>query len=76
MPYALDYSPSNRAGCKGRKPCKGTKIRKGELRLGTLVTIQGTTSFQWRHWGCVTEQIIRNIKEKDGITDPADLVSV
>ncbi len=26
--------------------------------------------------GCVTEQIIRNIKEKDGITDPADLVSV
>ncbi|CDR87782.1 uncharacterized protein SPSC_03518 [Sporisorium scitamineum] len=73
MPYRLEYASSNRASCKGQRPCSGTKILKGELRLGTLVEIQGSQSFQWRHWGCVTPRIIRNIQEKDGITDPADL---
>lgn len=73
MPYRLEYAGSNRAGCKGQRPCTGTKILKGELRLGTLVEIQGSQSFQWRHWGCVTPRIIRNIQEKEGITDPNDL---
>ncbi len=36
----------------GQKPCKGTKIAKGELRLGTWVTILEHGSLRWRHWGC------------------------
>ena len=36
----------------GGKPCKGTKIDKGELRLGAWVTFQERGSFKWRHWGC------------------------
>ncbi|SPO21660.1 uncharacterized protein UTRI_01144_B [Ustilago trichophora] len=73
MPYRLEYATSSRAGCKGPKPCLGTKILKGELRLGTLVEIQGSQSFSYRHFGCITPKIIRNIQEKEGITDPADL---
>jgi len=33
MFYRFEYSPSNRAACRGA--CKGEKIMKGELRLGT-----------------------------------------
>lgn len=36
--YRLELSPNNRAACNGRKPCKGTKIGKGEVRLGSWVT--------------------------------------
>lgn len=73
MPYHVGYATSSRAACKGPKPCNGTKILKGELRLGTLVEIQGSQTFQWRHWGCVTPKIIRNIQDRDGITDAIDL---
>lgn len=37
----------------GKIPCKGTKIEKGDLRMGTWVEIKGNGSFKWRHWGCV-----------------------
>ncbi|CCM01220.1 uncharacterized protein FIBRA_03268 [Fibroporia radiculosa] len=61
--YRLEYSSSSKAKCNGPKPCKGTKIEKEELRFGTLVDIKGNTSFSWRHWGCVTRQIIVNAKK-------------
>lgn len=38
--YRLEMSPTNRAACNGRQPCKGTKIQKGEVRFGTWVTIR------------------------------------
>lgn len=38
--------------CLGAKPCKNTKIAKGELRLGAWVKFQDNGSFKWRHWGC------------------------
>ncbi|KAH8827308.1 hypothetical protein DL96DRAFT_1606239 [Flagelloscypha sp. PMI_526] len=63
MPYRVEYASSARAGCKGPMVC--TKIGKGELRVGTLVEINGKSSFAWRHWGCVTEKILSNMK--DGI---------
>ncbi|GAA6051280.1 hypothetical protein JCM3770_006793 [Rhodotorula araucariae] len=49
--------------CKGPKPCNGTNIPKGTLRCGTLVTIQGNTSFAWRHWGCTTSKQFENMRE-------------
>ncbi|TFK28500.1 zf-PARP-domain-containing protein [Coprinopsis marcescibilis] len=61
--YRIEYSSSSRAGCKGPKPCAGTKIAKGELRFGTVVEIQGNSAFQWRHWGCVTKKIFENVKK-------------
>jgi hypothetical protein len=41
----------------GKKPCKGTKIEKGTLRLGVWVEIQGHGSFKWKHWGCELFQV-------------------
>ncbi|KAL7338233.1 hypothetical protein BJY59DRAFT_702015 [Rhodotorula toruloides] len=54
MSYRLEYAKLGTSKCKGAKPCHGNAIPKGSLRCGTLVTIQGNSSFAWRHWGCVT----------------------
>ncbi|KXN91805.1 PARP-type zinc finger-containing protein C2A9.07c [Leucoagaricus sp. SymC.cos] len=77
--YRLEYASSNRAKCKGPKPCSGTTINKGDLRFGTLVEVRGNQSFAWRHWGCVTPKLIENIKknfseasELDGFEDLND----
>jgi len=61
--YRLEYASSARAKCKGPKPCAGTAIGKGELRVGSLVDFKGNTSFSWRHWGCTTNKIIENMKK-------------
>ncbi|KIW08030.1 uncharacterized protein PV09_00974 [Verruconis gallopava] len=61
--YRIEISPNNRAGCKNTE-CKknNIKISKGELRFGTFVEIQEHQSWQYKHWGCVTPQVIENIK--------------
>ncbi|KAH9943531.1 zf-PARP-domain-containing protein [Amylocystis lapponica] len=69
--YRLEYAPSARGKCKGPKPCQGTAIGKGELRVGSLVDFRGNSSFSWRHWGCVTETLIKNMKKS--FEDPDDL---
>ncbi|KLO15210.1 zf-PARP-domain-containing protein [Schizopora paradoxa] len=61
--YRLEYASSARAKCKGPKPCSGTAIAKGQLRLGTIVDFRGNTSFAWRHWGCTTSKQIANMKK-------------
>lgn len=77
--YRLEYASSARAKCKGPKPCAGSTIGKGELRLGSIVDFRGNTSFAWRHWGCTTPKIISNMKasfesadELDGFEDLKD----
>ncbi|KAH7918254.1 zf-PARP-domain-containing protein [Leucogyrophana mollusca] len=62
--YRLEYASSARAKCKGPKPCAGTPIPKGGLRLGSVVDFRGNTSYAWRHWGCTTAKIIANMKEQ------------
>ncbi|KAI0070546.1 zf-PARP-domain-containing protein, partial [Panus rudis PR-1116 ss-1] len=69
--YRVDYAANNRSKCKGPKPCQGTTITKGELRLASLVDFRGHTSFAFRHWGCTTPKVISNIKEI--IDAPEDL---
>lgn len=71
MAYRVEYARSGRSACKGPIPCKGTKIPKGALRLGTVIEIRGDRSLVWRHWGCVTDRIITNLR--DSIGDPEDL---
>ncbi|KAI0088892.1 hypothetical protein BDY19DRAFT_946638 [Irpex rosettiformis] len=70
--YRLEYATSARAKCKGPKPCSGTPITKGELRFGSLVDFRGNTSFSWRHWGCVTNKIITNMKKSFDEADELD----
>ncbi|KAL4246389.1 hypothetical protein ABKN59_009156 [Abortiporus biennis] len=67
--YRFEYSPNNRAKCKGPKPCNGTTLVKGEIRVGSVVDFKGHTSLSWRHWGCVTPKMISNMKN---IHDDAD----
>ncbi|KII91263.1 hypothetical protein PLICRDRAFT_105527, partial [Plicaturopsis crispa FD-325 SS-3] len=69
--YRLELASSSRAKCKGPVPCKGTAIGKGELRMGSIVDFRGNTSYAWRHWGCVTPQVIANMKKS--FDDAADL---
>ncbi|KAK0938399.1 hypothetical protein LTR29_010039 [Friedmanniomyces endolithicus] len=74
MSYRVELSKTNRAGCRAPH-CKdaGTKIDKDDLRQGVLVTIKEHTSWMWRHWGCVTPEIIRNWKtSSDGDMDMVD----
>ncbi|KAF9480965.1 zf-PARP-domain-containing protein [Pholiota conissans] len=77
--YRIEYATSNRAKCKGPKPCGGTPITKGDMRFGTVVDIGGHANFAWRHWGCVTKKLIENMKAKhdeasdlDGFEDLKD----
>ncbi|TFK97941.1 hypothetical protein BDV98DRAFT_613935 [Pterulicium gracile] len=70
--YRLEYASTARAKCKGPKPCSGAPILKGALRMGTLVEIAGHSSFQWRHWGCVTAKLIGNMKKNFSDADDLD----
>ncbi|KAI6116797.1 zf-PARP-domain-containing protein [Pisolithus croceorrhizus] len=62
--YRVEYASSGRAKCKGPKPCTGTDIPKGALRLGSLVEIRGAANYSWRHWGCASSKLISNMKER------------
>ncbi|KAI9445652.1 poly polymerase and DNA-ligase Zn-finger region-domain-containing protein, partial [Russula earlei] len=54
------YSKSSRAKCRGNL-CGGSLIGQGELRYGRTVTNDYGEIVQWRHWGCVTPQILQRI---------------
>ncbi|GAA5950459.1 hypothetical protein JCM3765_004555 [Sporobolomyces pararoseus] len=71
MSYRLDYG-KRVCKCKGPKPCKDSPIEKGSLRCATAVSIAGNTSFQYRHWGCVTEKVLQNLKEAFDEADEID----
>lgn len=47
----IELASTGRAGCTD-SVCKknAEKIPKGELRLGTWVTIKDHASWKWRHW--------------------------
>lgn len=65
LPYApikltvrTELSPNKRAGCKNTE-CKkaGIKFEKGECRFATQVTIDGHTSWMYKHWYVVSSPI-------------------
>ncbi|RAH72852.1 uncharacterized protein BO66DRAFT_418362 [Aspergillus aculeatinus CBS 121060] len=62
--YRLEEASSSRAGCQN-KECKDAKIKiaKGELRHGSWVEAGDYQSWKWRHWGCVTPNVIQNLKD-------------
>ncbi|GAA5922620.1 uncharacterized protein JCM15063_003364 [Sporobolomyces koalae] len=47
-------------------------IARGSLRLASAYTISGNTSFAYRHWGCVTEKQILNMKDSFEAADEID----
>ncbi|KIK67294.1 hypothetical protein GYMLUDRAFT_191953 [Collybiopsis luxurians FD-317 M1] len=60
--HRLEYSKSTRAKCHG-PICKGASMAPGSLRYGKITQDAVTKSEQveWRHWGCVTPQILAEL---------------
>ncbi|KAJ3534925.1 hypothetical protein NMY22_g6710 [Coprinellus aureogranulatus] len=61
--HVFGYSKSTRAKCHGPPPCKNSSMRPGTLRYGRTTTdvTTGTETVEWRHWGCVTQDILRQL---------------
>ncbi|KAF2863892.1 zf-PARP-domain-containing protein [Piedraia hortae CBS 480.64] len=74
MSYRIEVSPNNRAVCSATK-CKDEKVKitKGEMRHGVMITFKDKQSWKFRHWGCVTPEIIHHWKEaSEGNMDLVD----
>ncbi|KAL5485063.1 ARC19 [Sanghuangporus weigelae] len=59
--YLSAYSKSSRAKCNGPPPCKSTNIDIGALRYGQVSLGDYGEQIKWRHWGCVTPAILREL---------------
>ncbi|KAF8530081.1 hypothetical protein BU17DRAFT_36177, partial [Hysterangium stoloniferum] len=40
----------------------GTSIAQGTLMQGSLAYFGGNPNYVWRHWGCVSPRVLRNMK--------------
>ncbi|KDQ57760.1 hypothetical protein JAAARDRAFT_35442 [Jaapia argillacea MUCL 33604] len=60
-PHTLEYSKSSRAKCHGPPPCKGSDIAAGAIRYGQTRTNEYGETVEWRHWGCVTPEILAQL---------------
>ncbi|CAA7259081.1 unnamed protein product [Cyclocybe aegerita] len=56
--HAVGYSKSVRAKCHAPPPCKDTLMPVGTLRYGRTLSNELGETVEWRHWGCVTPQIL------------------
>ncbi|KAF8342156.1 SNF2 family N-terminal domain-containing protein [Cantharellus anzutake] len=60
--HTIVYAPTNKSTCHGPHPCKGSKISIGSLRYGLKYhSPQYGESWSWRHWGCVTTDILEEL---------------
>ncbi|KAH6913909.1 SNF2 family N-terminal domain-containing protein [Coprinopsis sp. MPI-PUGE-AT-0042] len=77
--HVVGYSKSTRAKCHGPPPCQGSTMTAGTLRYGGATGSEQGENIQWRHWGCVTPDILDDMARTsiNGIVDftklrPAD----
>ncbi|KAI0940604.1 hypothetical protein AcW1_003757 [Taiwanofungus camphoratus] len=61
--HIFEYSKSSRAVCHGPPPCKGSPIQLGVLRYGQTNFGPYGETVEWRHWGCVTPDILGRLAE-------------
>ncbi|KAG1816100.1 SNF2 family N-terminal domain-containing protein, partial [Suillus subaureus] len=66
------YSRSTRSVCKGPAPCNGSPIPVGSLRYGQLVPGEYGETVAWRHWGCVTPDILRSL----AVVDQSSIIGI
>ncbi|KAF7731510.1 hypothetical protein EC973_009274 [Apophysomyces ossiformis] len=74
MPYHLEYAKTGRSKCKGPKTLchsEDRSIKAGELRFGVEVESSAFTGVSWKHWTCVTKQVITNMHDK--LSGPEDI---
>ncbi|KIJ41075.1 hypothetical protein M422DRAFT_68379 [Sphaerobolus stellatus SS14] len=77
--YRIQYVPPNTyIKCRGLNPCRSQDhiIGPGELVHGSLAHFgkmdRAEYQYSWRHWGCVTPQIIKNWKKYSN-EDPGEI---
>ncbi|KAI9067101.1 hypothetical protein FKP32DRAFT_1588914 [Trametes sanguinea] len=59
--HIFEYSRSSRATCRGPPPCRGSTIELGTLRYGQVQKGRYGETVEWRHWGCVTRDILEKL---------------
>ncbi|KAL1942554.1 hypothetical protein VTO73DRAFT_6156 [Trametes versicolor] len=59
--HIFEYSKSSRATCHGPPPCRGSPIELGTLRYGQVTSGRYGETVEWRHWGCVTPDILSKL---------------
>ncbi|KIY67158.1 hypothetical protein CYLTODRAFT_490860 [Cylindrobasidium torrendii FP15055 ss-10] len=65
MSHVIGYCQSTRAVCHGPQPCQGTPMAKGALRYGKKTSSGFGDTIEWRHWGCVTPDILAQLATVD-----------
>ncbi|EEB05541.2 zf-PARP type zinc finger protein [Schizosaccharomyces japonicus yFS275] len=63
--YRVELAKTGRASCKSNI-CGKSRIERGSLRFGTFVDTGRFQNWMWRHWGCVTDKVLSNVKTKIG----------
>ncbi|KAG8762795.1 hypothetical protein FRC11_007751 [Ceratobasidium sp. 423] len=60
--YVIEYAKNSSEKCNGKPPCNGSTIVLGDLRFGTK-KYNGVINdrMQYRHWGCVTPDILYDL---------------
>ncbi|WBW73904.1 zf PARP type zinc finger protein Hpz2 [Schizosaccharomyces osmophilus] len=66
--YRVEIAANSRSKCKGSL-CGRAKIPAGVVRFGTFVDSGRFQSWAWKHWGCVTPRMLKNIKNRLGEDD-------
>ncbi|KAI8985139.1 hypothetical protein BDB01DRAFT_850195 [Pilobolus umbonatus] len=64
MSYIIEYAKSGRSRCRGPIAlCHSSNhtISKDELRLG--VEVENIKGVSWKHWTCVSPEVLSNMKE-------------
>ncbi|KAF8756387.1 HIRAN protein [Rhizoctonia solani] len=59
--YVIEYAKNSSEKCHGRPPCHGSTIVLGDLRFGTKKYNGVINKMQYRHWGCVTPDILYDL---------------
>ncbi|EPY51768.1 hypothetical protein SPOG_00193 [Schizosaccharomyces cryophilus OY26] len=66
--YRVEIASNSRSKCKGSL-CGRSKIPAGAVRFGTFVDSGRFQSWAWKHWGCVTPRMLKNVKNRLGEDD-------
>jgi len=61
-PYRVEAAKSGRSMCTVSKE----HIEKGDLRLGSFVSMGGSGSYKWRKLSCITSRVAANITKELG----------
>ncbi|KAL0566013.1 hypothetical protein V5O48_016007, partial [Marasmius crinis-equi] len=63
--FQLEYASSGRSKCKD---CSHM-IDKGVIRLGIAGSFRGKEAYGFRHWGCITDEVLAEIQQLGNLSE-------